>query len=119
MEGVKIYTREVEGEEVQMVSVKGVVTEVAPYSEKAIRFVAKTNTNLGSIAGFRAISIEEESGKLEEGQELTFSTQANYLTGEGTEDGSPANYLWSTSRGSADDLSTDQVDAIKALLGNQ
>lgn len=116
MEGVKKYVREVEGEEVVMLSVKGTVLSVSPYSKKAVRFVAKSDSALGDIAGFRAISIEEESGPIKEGDELTFSTEAGYLTGDNTNDGKPANHLWSTSRGSADDLSNDQVDAIKALL---
>lgn len=116
MKGVKTYTREVEGEEVQMFSVKGTVTSVAPYNDKSIRFVATSESDLGDIAGFRALSIEEESGAIKVGDKLTFSTEAGYLTGENTDDGKPANFLWSTSRGGADELSNEQVDAIKALL---
>jgi hypothetical protein len=103
---------------VQFISVKGTVTDVFPYNEKSVRFAATTDSDLGDIAGFRATSIEEESGPLKAGEKHTFSIQADLLTGEATNDGEPGNYLWSTSRGSADDLSTDQVNAIKALLGN-
>lgn len=118
MNGIKVYVKTVDGQDVKMVSVKGVVTDVQPYNEKSIRFVAKSDSDLGDIAGFRAISIEEESGPLKVGDELTFATEAGYITGENTNDGEPANHLWSTSRGSADDISAAQLDALKNLLGD-
>ena len=108
MKGVRIYTRD--GKD--YASVKGIVTEVAEYNAKSIRFVAKTDTPFDEIGGFRATSIEEE---LNVGDELTFSCELGYLTGDATDDGKSANFLWSTSRGSASNLSDEILAALKEM----
>lgn len=108
MEGVKTYVKD----DTKYVSLKGTVIEVTEYNKKSIRFVAETNTELGTIAGFRATSIEE---KINVGDELTFSTELGYLTGETSDNGESANFLWSTSRGSADDITDDLLAALKDL----
>ena len=113
MNGLKKYTRKVEGEgDVTFISTKGTVVEVADYNEKSIRFVAETEGPMGTIAGFRATSIEEP---IAVGDELTFSCREGMLNGSDTEDGEPANFLWSTSRSSSDDISDDMLKAIASL----
>lgn len=103
----------------QFVSTKAIITEFSDYNDKSYRFVA-TGMVLGvetSLSGFFAKSLGREYA---EGEQVTVTVKAAILDGSDPSlenPGIPCNYLWSISRGGADDISDSQLAALKALLG--
>lgn len=67
------------------------------------------------VAGFIAKSLGQE---YEPGQKVSITCKGSILDGTdpSLEEAKPCNWLWSISRGGADDLQQSQLDAIKALL---
>ena len=108
-----------ENNEEKYVSTKAVITEFNDHNDKSYRFVAKGMV-LGKeteVSGYFAKSLERE---YQAGETVNISVKGSILDGSDeslTHPGIPCNYLWSISRGGADDLDQAQVDALKALLG--
>ena len=99
---------------VQMVTVKGQITDVAEYKTgKSLRFDAKTD-DLDDISGFIATSLEVD---LVIGATHTFSCEMDILLGtaDSLKVKEPTNWLWSISRGSASPLTDQMLTAIRAL----
>lgn len=102
----------------QYVTTKAVIESFTDNSELSYRFTATADLNGDTdIAGYFAKSLGRE---YTQGDMVNVSCKASILLGTDPSlenPGVPCNYLWSISRGGADDLSDDQISAIKALLG--
>lgn len=116
---MKVFERIEEGSEVQYVTTKCVINTFEDHNAKSYRFTGTADV-FGvdtDVSGYFAKSLDRT---YKEGDKVSITVKGSILDGTDEEldnPGEPCNYLWSISRGGADDLTTDQIDKLKALLG--